>query len=66
MFHLSPIKHKRAAFVTARWWLLNLLLGFFFVDLDYLAALVVPAIGTDSVRQTQGAAIAARDQVARR
>jgi hypothetical protein len=43
----------------------KLLLGFFFVNLDHFAALVVPAIRADGVRQAHGTAIAARNQAAR-
>ena len=42
------------------------LLRFLFIDFDHFAALVVSATSANSVRQAHGAAIAARNQIARR
>jgi tetrahydromethanopterin S-methyltransferase subunit D len=63
------LKHKRVVFVTTHLQagerippLLSLLL--FLLDLNDFASFVEAAVGTDSMRQTHGAAIGAGDQVA--
>jgi hypothetical protein len=57
-------KHKRAVFVTARC-RFRLLRLFVFVDFDHFAALVMPAVRADAVRQAHRSAVAAGYQVAR-